>query len=84
MEEEKECDNNSESGSLLVHHGSLSVVPTDSPETRTPPNPADMPFDAYTQQLGSHLGYRSEQSEVLALTMELESCETTELVFWLS
>ncbi|KAL8990938.1 MAG: hypothetical protein Q9177_000521 [Variospora cf. flavescens] len=73
VEEEKECDNNSESGSLLVHHGSLSVVLTDSPETRTPPNPADMPFDAYTQQLGSHLGYRSEQSEVLALTMELES-----------
>ncbi|KAL9022417.1 MAG: hypothetical protein Q9185_000323 [Variospora sp. 1 TL-2023] len=73
VEEKKECDDNSESGSLLVHHGSLSVVPTDSPVTRTPPNPADMPFDAYTQQLGSHLGYRSEQSEVLALTMELES-----------
>lgn len=83
MEEEKEYDN-SESGSLLVHHGSLSVIPTDSPETRTPPNPADMPFDAYTQQLGSHLGYRSEQSEALALTMELESCETTELGFRLS
>ncbi|KAL8655606.1 MAG: hypothetical protein Q9210_000771 [Variospora velana] len=75
-EEERERDNKSESGSLLVHRGSLSaasLVPTDSPETRTPQNPAEMPFEAYTQQLGSHLGYRSERSEVLALTRELES-----------
>ncbi|KAI4118091.1 MAG: hypothetical protein LQ345_001773 [Seirophora villosa] len=69
-------DNKGESGSLLVRCGSLSaasIVQTDSPETRNLQSPDYVPFDVYTQQLGSHLAYRSKRSEVLALSMELES-----------
>ncbi|KAI4089025.1 MAG: hypothetical protein LQ344_005686 [Seirophora lacunosa] len=75
-EEGREHDNKSESGSLLVRCGSLSavsLVPTDSPETRNLHYPDYVPFDVYTQQLGSHLAYRSKRSEVLALSMELEN-----------
>ncbi|KAL9014125.1 MAG: hypothetical protein Q9173_001216 [Seirophora scorigena] len=75
-EEDRENDNKRESGSLLVRCGSLSaasIVSTDSPATRNLQNPDYVPFDVYTQQLGSHLAYRSKRSEVLALSMELES-----------
>ncbi|KAL8961467.1 MAG: hypothetical protein Q9193_001975 [Seirophora villosa] len=82
-EEDRQHDNRSESGSLMVRCGSLSaasIVPTESPETGNLHYPDYVPFDVYTQQLGSHLAYRSKRSEVLALSMELESCVHEDLV----
>lgn len=78
---DEEYDSRSESGSMLVEHGSYSdasVVSNDSSDTEGWQSPTTVSFDSYTLQVGSHMAYGAERSELLALGAELEHCEIDE------
>ncbi|KAL8906501.1 MAG: hypothetical protein Q9207_001987 [Kuettlingeria erythrocarpa] len=75
-----EHDDKSRSSSLVVQHGSPSTTPivfNGAAGFETVPKSGGLSFDAFTEQLGSHLAYRADETDRLMMFMELESLSGT-------